>query len=205
MPVKGDREYRSFAVPLRCRSAEPGDEALTVEGLAANYEEYQLFGRYWERIAGPAAFDGADTSDVVFRYDHRGKVMARTSNETLALSVTDEGLGVSADLSKSKAARDMHEEIKAGLVTKMSWAFSVTSEHEEKRYDDDGDLERIIRVIDRVKKIYDVSPVSMPANDTTSISARTWVDGAIERERVRSDTQRKKTQTILKIERNKRQ
>ncbi|MDR1014741.1 MAG: HK97 family phage prohead protease [Coriobacteriales bacterium] len=194
------REYRAFAAPVACRSE---GEAQAVEGVAANWEPYRLWGRWWERVAGPEAFEGCDMSDVVLRYDHEGKVMARTSNGTLAVSVTPDGLAVSADLSRSRAARDMFEEIRAGLVTRMSWAFTVSEEHEEKTYGDGGEVERVTRVIDRVRKVYDVAPVSIPANDKTSISARAWADGAIGRERMRSDILRKRTLAILAIERTR--
>jgi HK97 family phage prohead protease len=84
------------------------------------------------------------------------------------------GFFVAADLSKSAAAKEMYEEIKEGLVTKMSWAFTVKEEsyNEETR----------TRTILKVKKVYDVSAVSMPANDGTEISARSFVDGVIEKE-----------------------
>ena len=101
-------------------------------------------------------------SDVIMQYDHSGKVLARTSNKTLNVETDERGLLMYADLSKSTAAKEMYEEIQVGLVTKMSWAFTVE--------DDEFDRDTRTRVIKKVKKVYDVSAVSVPANDGTDIS-----------------------------------
>ena len=93
-----------------------------------------------------------------------------------------------ADLSKSRAAKDMYEEISNGLITKMSWAFTV----KEDSYDRDTHTRTILKV----KKVYDVSAVSIPANADTDISARSYFDGVIEREQ-KERLQRR--QQLLKI------
>ena len=152
------------------------DSAYYVEGYAARFEPYVL----WEDEDGPVyehfnrgCFDGADMSDVIMQYDHAGRVYARTSNGTLKLRVDEQGLHVAADLGKTEGSRSLYEDIAAGLVTKMSWRFTV----DEQEYVPDT---RTIEVY-RVKKIYDVSAVSIPANDNTEISARAFVDGEIEK------------------------
>jgi HK97 family phage prohead protease len=196
---ESERIYRAVVTPLEVRG---DDGAMTIEGYAANWDEYQLWHKYHERIAGPEAFAGSDMADVILRYDHTGKVLARNSNGTLTITPDDKGLKVSADLSKSQAARDTYEEIKAGLITKMSWAFTVGKEHEEREYDDDGNTAKVLRVIDHISKVYDVSPVSIPANDKTVVSARSWIDGAIERDR-RSDLRRKRLALRIRINKEK--
>jgi len=130
--------------------------------------------QYFEEI-DRHALDGADLSDVIMQYDHQGKVLARLSNGTLGIEPDDNGLFIYADLSKSAAAKELYEEIKNGLVTKMSWAFTVA----EDSYDRETRTRRILRI----KKVYDVSAVSIPANGDTDISARSWLDGVIEAER----------------------
>lgn len=122
----------------------------------------------------PDALDGADLSDVIFQYDHEGKVLARQSNGTLEIRPDDEGLFVAADLSNTAASRELHEEIDKGLVTKMSWAFTIA--------DEEYDRESRTRIIKRIKKVYDVSAVSIPANNDTLINARSFFDGVIEEE-----------------------
>lgn len=162
---------------MQIRQAD-NDNAYIVEGYAATFEPYLLYSdgdmTINERI-DKRAFEGSDMSDVLFLYDHSGRVLARQKNGTLTLSVDDRGLKVVADLGSTSESRAMYEDIKSGLIDQMSFAFSVADEHYER--------ETHTRVIDRMQKIYDVSAVSMPANPTTSISSRSAIDGAIEVER----------------------
>lgn len=174
MPAKSDREYRALA---SFNAIEDAD-AFIVEGYASTFEPYVLFQvddiDYKERIL-PTAFDAADMSDVIMQYDHMGKVFARTSNNTLDVSVDEHGLKIRADLSSTQASKALYEEIKAGLITKMSFAFKVAKDH----FESDSHT----RVIDSIAKVFDVSAVSIPANPATEISTRTYFDGVIEAER----------------------
>ena len=149
-----------------------------VEGYATTFEPYELFEvdgiKYYEQV-DRNAFIGADMSDVIMQYDHTGRVMARQSNGSLIIEPNDGGLFICADLSKSDASRSLYEDISQGLVTKMSWAFTIA----EEEYDRDTRT----RLIKRVNKVYDVSAVSIPANSDTLISARSFFDGVIEEEK----------------------
>lgn len=120
------------------------------------------------------ALQGADLSDVIMQYDHEGRVLARQSNGSLIIEADDKGLFVAADLSKSSASRELFEDIDQGLVTKMSWAFTIA--------EDEYDKESRTRIIKRINKVYDVSAVSIPANGDTLINARSYFDGVIEDE-----------------------
>ena len=176
MPFKPkDRMYRNV---IELTPMDTNDKEYRVEGYATTWNPYVLYEsdgiQVYEQIER-SAFDEADMSDIIMQYDHEGKVLARTSNGSLNIQVDDRGLFVSADLSRSTASREMYEEIKAGLVTKMSWAFTVA----EKEYSKES---RTLR-IKKVKKVYDVSAVSIPANDGTDISARSFFDGVIEEEK----------------------
>lgn len=171
--VKHDREYRSA---VEFRAADEGE--YIVEGYATTFNDpylmYEFDGvKYFEQV-DRRAFEGADMNDVIFQYDHAGRVFARQKNGTLFLNVDDHGLRVRADLSKTDASRQLWEEIRAGLICEMSFAFSVA----EDSYDQDAHT----RTIQRIKKVYDVSAVSIPANPSTEISARSFFDGVIERE-----------------------
>ena len=151
------------------------DSEHYVEGFAARYEPYVLYYDYdgqpvYERFER-GCFDGCDMSDIIMQYDHEGKVLARNSNGSLIVEANDEGLFVAADLGRTEAARDLYADIQAGMVTKMSWRFRCGN------YYFDKDTRTIVHVT--VKKIYDVSAVSIPANDNTEINARAWVDGEI--------------------------
>lgn len=130
--------------------------------------------KYFEVIARDALND-ADMSDVIMQYNHEGKVHARQSNNTLLIEPQESVLFIAADLSKSSAAKELYQEIDSGLITKMSWAFTVA----EEEYDRESHTFKILRI----KKVYDVSAVSLPANDNTVISARSKIDGVIDEER----------------------
>lgn len=149
-----------------------------VEGFATTFEPYELFEvdgiKYYEQI-DRNAFIGADMSDVIMQYDHSGRVMARQSNNTLIIEPKDDGLFICADLSKSDASRALYEDISQGLVTKMSWAFTIS--------DEEYNRDTRTRLIKRVNKVYDVSAVSIPANNDTLINARSFFDGEIEKEK----------------------
>ena len=177
--MKQDREYRSME--LRVLPLEGVEEpSYMVEGYASTYEPYMLMTidgiDYYERIE-PTAFDGADISDVVFRVDHEGRVYARTSAGTVQLWHDEHGLGQRTDLSKTQAARELFADIEAGNYPKMSFAFTVAEDH--------FDYATHTRVIDRIAKVFDVSPVSFPANPTTelSVSTRDYFNGVIEAEK----------------------
>ena len=162
-------------------SQEPNkriDSEYYIEGYATTWDPYVLMEiggiTYYEKIARDA-FAGADMSDIIMQYNHDGKVFARNSNGTLIVEPDDHGFFIAADLSRSAGAKELYNEIQEGLITKMSWAFTVSDES----YDKDTRT----RTINRVKKVYDVSAVSIPANSGTEISARSYLNGVIEREK----------------------
>lgn len=173
MPVRNDREYRAVQQPF-----ETGSEDFIVEGYASTFEPYVLWREGDTEVReqiDPHAFDNADMSDVIMQYDHEGRVFARTSNGTLDVSVDDHGLKVRADLSKTESARQLYEEIRSGMITQMSFAFTIAEDSYNKK-------ERL-RTVKSIRKLYDCSAVSIPANPGTSISARSYFDGVIEMER----------------------
>lgn len=156
------------------------DTDYYVEGYATTFDDPYVLWEYdgvqYKEVIDRHALDGADLSDVIMQYDHRGRVFARTGkSNTLLIEPQEHGLFMAADLSKTEQARSMHEDIAAGLVTKMSWAFTV----QEDSYDRDTHTRRILKI----RKVYDVSAVSFPANPSTDISARSWLDGVIEAEK----------------------
>lgn len=177
--MRQDREYRSME--LRIIPLDGIEEpSYMVEGYASTFEPYKLLTidgvDYFERIE-PTAFDEADLTDVVFRVDHEGRVYARTSAGTVNLWHDEHGLGQRTDLSKTQAARELFADIEAGNYPKMSFAFTVAEDH--------FDQATHTRVIERIAKVFDVSPVSFPANPGTelSVSTRSYFDGVIEMER----------------------
>lgn len=191
--VKPEREYRFFSKMESRKAEEEGEErSYIVEGYATTFNQpYVIFeaedGTEYKETVSEKAFDGADLRDVIFQYDHAGMVFARQKNGTLALEVDEHGLKVTADLSRTEDARRMYEAIDAGLVDQMSFAFTVAA--------DSYDKTTRTRTLERIKKVYDVSAVSIPANPTTDISTKRFFDGVIEEER----------QELMKVEARERQ
>lgn len=200
MPNKDGREYRAMDMTVR---ADEGDKpSYRVDGYASTFAPYKLYTYdgvdYFERIQ-PTAFKEADLSDVVFRVEHEGRVYARTGNGSVEIYVDEHGLGHHSDLSRTPAARELFEDIKAGNYPKMSFAFRVApgGDHYEP--------ETHTRVIDKIEKVFDVSPVAFPANPNTelNVSARSYFDGVIkaaqEAERLRAlELKRKRLKTHIK-------
>ena len=182
MPMMNDRQYRSLilAAPTQEEKKNKFDSDCYVEGYAAKYEPYLLYksGSYevWEEFV-PGCFNGCDMSDVIFQFDHAGRVYARQSNNTMTVEADKIGLFVCADLSKTSGSRGMYEDIKTELVTKMSWGFKTDRKTLE--IIEQGD--RITFRHHHIEKIYDVSAVSIPANNNTEIQARNFANGAIDK------------------------
>ena len=180
MPIKSDREYRSMVL------SSVDEKDYKVRGYATTFDDpyvlYEDKNIVLKEIIDREALAEADMEDIILQFDHEGKVYARTSNKTLTVEPDGHGLNVEADLSGTAIGRELYEEIKGGYITKMSWGFTVDRDKDDwtsEQLPDGRTLE--VRRIRSVKKIYDVSVVSLPANDATEISARSLTDGVIQR------------------------
>lgn len=209
MPAKpNERQYRAMPMVLRSLDGTEGHEKRIesdyyVEGYASTFNDpYVLWedpfdGTKYSEIISSDAFVDTDMSDIIMQFDHCGDVIARLSNGTLIVEPDEHGLFIAADLSKSEAARNRFEEIDNGLVTRMSWAFTIGASE----YDRDTHT----TTITRVRKVYDVSAVSLPADPNTEISARNLLNGVIEQshgEHVRRKNALVKARAILAIATN---
>lgn len=184
--LNGGREYRNMKLTVRSADQNPADgqeQKMIVEGYATTFnEKYPIYeGRYYRILEqiDPHAFDECDMSDVIMQYDHEGRVYARTKNNTLTLSTDSAGLKVTANLGGTVLGRQLYEEIKNGYTDKMSFGFVVGEDKREETNDYENDVTTVLRTITKITKLYDVSAVSLPANDATSISARKFSDGVI--------------------------
>lgn len=163
-----------------------------VEGFATTFDSpyvlYEYDGIQVKEVVDRNALAQADLSDVIMQYDHYGTVFARNKMAkgkppSLLIEPQDSGLFIAADLGIIDEAKSLYASIDKGLIYKMSWAFTV----EEDAYNKDTRTRTILKI----KKVYDVSAVSYPANAGTDISARTldgviggtFFDGVIEEER----------------------
>lgn len=159
------------------------DNEFIVEGFATTFNQPYIIWDYDDYTlreqVDPGAFNNADMSDVIMQYDHAGRVFARLSNKTLELSIDAHGLKVRAFLGGTELGRQVYEEIKGGYSNKMSFAFMVEEDTRIVTEDHNTGHIDVLRTITKIKKVYDVSVVSLPANDGTEISARNDGEGVI--------------------------
>ena len=187
-----ERESRSFDM----LEAKEEENKYIVDGYITTWDPYPINYRgieCFEKI-DPHAFDNCDFSDTCFRVDHKGTVYARTRNNTiLDMHPDDHGLHCTVDLGKTAASREKFEEIKSGMYDKMSQMMLVA--------DDNYDEKTNTRNITNISKLFDISIVAFPANDGTSIEARSafW-DGVISKREEAERLQNEKEKLKLRIE-----
>ena len=179
-------EGRSYRNMVNFEVRESDDDEMIAEGYATTFNEsYELFSydnwegyrvHFMEQV-DPDAFRETEMDDTIMQYNHEGRVFARNRNKTLELESDEHGLRIRAKLGGTEIGRQLYEEIKGGYTDRMSFAFVVSDQH---RVIETVDSRTIVtRHITGIRKLYDVSAVSMPANDSTTISARSWCDGVI--------------------------
>lgn len=156
-------------------------EGEKISGYAIVFEQRTVLykdpmtGYEYGEIIDRHALDSTDMTDVILRYDHNGRVLARTRNNSLRLSVDDHGLAIEADMNGSDEARSYYNDVKAGLVDKMSFCFEVEA--------DEWDEATRTRRIKSISRLYDVSLVSFPAYEQTQVSARGHFEALAEPDR----------------------
>ena len=217
------RQFRRNDMHPELRASEVSegvtDPGMFVEGHASTFNEPYELGRYYDAWQGTNvivkeqieshAFDECDMSDVIMQYDHEGRVLARSRNNTLEVKTDDKGLFIRADLSKSELGPGLYKDIKNGIIDRMSFAFTVNEDNVEKTEDKVNHVVTVLRTITKIGKLYDVSAVSLPANDGTDISARGYCDGVIadliaERLEVQKKSRKKKALALrIRIDQGK--
>lgn len=189
------RDYRTFEVRAMPQGNETGQPSYRVEGYAAKFNEetvlYEYDGIQYKEVIDPNAFSGAEMSDVVMNFNHGGKPVARTRNNTLTLTVDTIGLRIHADLGGTEEGRRLYEEIQGGYIDKMSFAFTVN----KSEYDQAAHLRRITGF----QRIFDVAAVDFSAYHGTQIAARSWAQAEAEREHAQAEAMRRKLELKLKL------
>ena len=202
MPISETREYRRIDIAnIETRAEDDGQ--MIVEGYATTFNQPYVL---WENPdytvreqVDPHAFDEADMSDVIMQYDHVGRVFARIRNGTLTVTPDEHGLKIRARLDGTELGRQLYEEIKGGYTDRMSFGFTVEKAQRVETDDTVTGHTDVLRTIVAIRKLYDVSAVSLPANDQTEISARMLSDGLIaelEQERLAKEARARKIQII---------
>lgn len=154
-------------------------ESRTIVGTATVFNSSYDMGWYDEEMT-PDVFDDADMNDVVALFNHDANmVLARTKSGTLKLKVTGNAMEYEFEAPNTTLGNDLLEMVKRGDIYQSSFAFSVEKEswHEMESM-------KPKRLIRKIKKVYDVSPVTYPANPDTMVAKRSYeeVQGAVNEE-----------------------
>ena len=177
--INDGREYRD----MELRAITDENNEKIVEGYATTFNAPYLLWRednytVYEQV-DRNAFDNCDMSDVIFQYNHEGRVFARNSNGTLVCTPDEHGLLTRAVLGGTEIGRELYEEIRGGYTNKMSFGFRVENDVREITENAETGEVTILRTITGISRLYDVSAVSIPANPATNIAARTYGEGVI--------------------------
>lgn len=187
MPIKiPDREYRAFGGAYTFDESD--DKRLILRGTPVVFDtptvlfEYDGI-KYCEQI-DRGAFDEADMRDFILNVNHELAPYARSKNGTLNYNIGD-AFEIEAILNAEDERHvQLYRDVKTGLIDQMSFSFTIR----EQSYDE----EKRLRHIKRVKKLYDVSAVTFPAYEQTSISARSFFEEERRKEIERLEQERRK-------------
>lgn len=203
-------EGRQYRNTMEIRVLDQENDSQVVEGYATTFNEpYELFRFMWDgkpyivmEQVDANAFDDCDMDDVIMQYNHEGRVFARKTNGTLGLETDEHGLKIRADLSGTQIGRQLYEEIRGGYTNKMSFGFTISKDSHTVVEEEDKTIDT--RTILGIRKLYDVSAVSLPANNATEISARSYVDGLIaeltEERRKREEIEKQKQKIRIMLD-----
>ena len=161
------REKRTYKIELR---AEP--DSRMVEGYAALYDSLSKdLGGFQERLS-PGAFGDTDMSETVALFNHDYNFpLASRNNNSLEITHDDKGIRYRFEMPNTSYGNDLLELMRSGIVSQSSFAFTVNYDDTEWEKREDGTH---VRHIKKIKKLYDVSPVTSPAYADTTAAVRSF-------------------------------
>jgi HK97 family phage prohead protease len=183
-------QKRSKPCEFRTEKREDGNQradgkAILYEETTVLYEDESI--RYEEIISRGAAKESLANDDVRAVWNHNYDiVLGRSSAGTLTLEEKEDGVHVGIDFPDSQEGRDKYESVSRGDVSQMSFGFDILEENVVT--DDRNGDKRIIRSRVEKIKLWEVSPVTFPAYENTSINARDRVSTLREKAAVLSPT-----------------
>jgi len=169
-------EKRAFGSEIEVRAAEQG-EGTMVRGYASVFNSMSDNLGGFREIIAPGAFDSVLDNDVRALFNHDpNHLLARTASGTLKLSVDEQGLAYEFEMPNTTTGRDLLESMKRGDITQSSFAFTVDSDSWEDRSG------TVVRTINKVSQLFDVSPVTYPAYPDASVGLRSMQQWQEQRE-----------------------
>lgn len=199
--IKNTDYNRIVEVRAAQHKEEDKDEDMIIEGRAVVYDEDTLLfslpfdGETVEvhEIIDRHALDETDTKDCFLKFNHSDEVLplARTKNGSLELRNEEDGLYIRAKLPDTQQARDLYTLVKEGIIDKMSFAFTIDEETCEEEEDEENKVVRYTYRVMKIRKLYDVAAVNLPAYDSTELYARRHGDVEALREKVEAERAKK--------------
>ena len=161
-------QFRSIPAELQTRDAQTADESPRIEGYFAVFGDIYDMGFGLTESIAPGAFDETLSGDIRALINHDTTlVLGRTSAHTLDLRADEHGLWGSIDVNTNDTdAMNLYSRVQRGDVSQCSIGFEILDESTE--FHEDGSIHWTINKI----KLYEVSPCTFPAYESTSISAR---------------------------------
>lgn len=195
-----DKELRAYMCDVSTREDEVHGNIL--EGIPIVYDQKTDIGGLWEEVIDRGALDGADLKDVRFLVNHDvdsiplARSRNNNENSTMQMSVMDDGLHIRVDLDTegNPRAKELYSAIRRQDVSGMSFMFNVKGDKWENL-----DSEYPTRHITALGKVFEVSAVTFPAYEQTSINARSVESGKASLDSAREALENaKKTEELRK-------
>lgn len=168
-------EKRFLSFEVRADEKQESEEKGIVDGYAVVYDKKTDICGYFEETIKRGALDNADLKDVPLLVNHDtdtipvARSRRNNGNSSMTLTVDEKGLKIRAelDLKNNARASELYSAIKRGDISGMSFMFTVKT---DEWTDEDTDYPK--RTITEIAKVYEVSAVTFPAYNDTSIGAR---------------------------------
>lgn len=175
-----EQERRVFTTPVEARAADDGSDRR-LAGYAALYDTETRIGPFFREVletgAFRAALDRGDDVRALFNHD-ANVVLGRSTAGTLTLTEDERGLRYDVLLPDTQTARDLWTSVQRGDISQSSFAFTVDAEEWRDMSGDDLPL-RVVKSV----RLFDVSPVTYPAYQETTVSARSQAEALQEAQR----------------------
>jgi len=187
-----NKEIRSLEFEIRAEETGNEERAGRLTGTPIVFNQVTDLG--WIReVIEPGALDDTDLKDVRFLVGHdtSGIPLARSRNNnassTMQLSVNENGMDIRVDLDieNNPRAKELYSAVKRGDITGMSFMFTVDKDAWE-----DLESEQPLRRITAISRVFEVSAVTFPAYEGTSLEAASE-DSALESARASLESARK--------------
>lgn len=188
---------RLVTVRASKREDDESDQFVYIEGKAVTFNDETVLFKYdgieYKEVILPEAFEDADCSDIVVKYNHSDAFLAvaRTRNKTLELDIREDGVYVTIKIRKDNPnGMQFYKNVEEGLIDRMSFSFVIR--------EDSFDEKEHKWTVRKIEKVYDVAAVDFPAYENTEIYAKRFGDAEALRAELESRKRREDEETLAR-------